>query len=150
MERAHYRELCAGLLEASSAVTLGRPGAATRVAIADSLSRTYIFQVCCGEGITDANLILARLWEQLGDRSNALRAVRRRSGGFLLGPLYLSTFLREEGRLAALTGDTTSAIRAYGHYLALRPDPEPVAQVEVQEVRRELAALGPSQIAHAE
>lgn len=147
---AHHRDLCAGLLDASNAVTLGRPDAAMQVAIADSLSRTYIFQVCCGEGITDANLILARLWEQLGDRSSALRAVRRRSGGFLLGPLYLSTFLREEGRLAALTGDTTSAIRAYRHYLALRPHPEPVAQAEVQQVKRELAVLWPSQVARAE
>ena len=142
-QRAHYRELCASLLEADGAVAHGRPDAGARLALADSLSRTYIFQVCCGEGITDANLVLARLWEQLRDRSSALRAVRRRSGGFLLGPLYISTFLREEGRLSALTGDTTSAIRAYRHYLALRPNPEPIAQAEVQQVRRELAALGP-------
>ena len=94
-----------------------------------------------GRRCTDANLILARLWEQLGDRANALRAVRRRSGGFLLGPLYLSTFLREEGRLAALTGDTTGAIRAYRHYLALRPNPEPIAQAEVAQVAQELATL---------
>ena len=96
---AHYRELCAALLEASGAVSLGRIDARARLAIADSLARTYIFEVCCGEAVSDANLILARLWEQLGDRANALRAVRRRSGGFLLGPLYMSTFLREEGRL---------------------------------------------------
>ncbi len=142
-QRAHYRELCASLLEADGAVAHGRPDAGARLALADSLSRTYIFQVCCGEGVTDANLVLARLWEQVGHRPNALRALRRRSGGFLLGPLYISTFLREEGRLAALTGDTTSAIRAYRHYLALRPNPEPIAQAEVQQVSRDLAALGP-------
>ena len=141
-ERAHYRELCASLLEANSAVTRGRPDAASRLAIADSLSRTYIFEVCCGEGVTDANLVLARLWEQHGDRSSALRAVRRRSGGFLLGPLYISTFLREEGRLLALSGDTTGAIRAYRHYLALRPNPEASAQQEVRRVTQELALLG--------
>ena len=50
MERAHYRELCAGLLEASSAVTLGRPGAPRGSQSLIRLSRTYIFQVCCGEG----------------------------------------------------------------------------------------------------
>jgi hypothetical protein len=38
----------------------------------------------------------------------------------MLPTWYLSTFLREEGRLAALTGDTAGAIRAYQHYLALR------------------------------
>ena len=67
--------------------------------------------------------------------------MRRRSGGFLLGPLYISTFLREEGRLLALSGDTTGAIRAYRHYLALRPDPEPIAQAEVAQVAQELATL---------
>lgn len=139
---AHYRELCASLLEAGGAVIPGRSDARARLAIADSLARTYIFEVCCSEAVSDANLILAQLWERLGDRPNALRAVRRRSGGFLLGPLYLSTFLREEGRLLALTGDTTGAIRAYRHYLALRPEPEPMAQVEVRQVERALAALG--------
>jgi hypothetical protein len=138
----HYRELCATLLDASSAVASGGMDAHTRLAIADSLARTYIFEVCCGESVSDANLILARLWEQLGDRPNALRAVRRRAGGFLLGPLYLSTFLREEGRLAALTGDTTGAIRAYRHYVALRPNPEPIARAEVEQVQQALIALG--------
>jgi hypothetical protein len=112
------------------------------VVIADSLARTYIFEVCCFEAVSDANLILARLWEKQGDRGRALRAVRRRAGGFLLGPLYISTFLREEGRLSALTGDTASAIRAYRHYLAIRPDPEPRAQAEKQQVQQALVALG--------
>jgi len=29
----------------------------------------------------------------------------------------MSTFLREEGRLAAITGDTAGAVRALRHYL---------------------------------
>ena len=109
---------------------------------ADSLARTFIFEVCCGEAVIDANLIVARLWETLGDRARALSAVRRRAGGYLLEPLFLSSFLREEGRLAALTGDTTSAIRAYRHYLALRPNPEPAAREEVRQVTLQLGALG--------
>ncbi len=138
----HYRELCAALLDAEAASAQNRGDAGASVVIADSLARTYIFEVCCGEAVSDANLILARLWEQFGDRPNALRAVRRRAGGFLLGPLYISTFLREEGRLAALTGDTTGAIRAYRHYLALRPNPEPIAQGDVRQVEAALATLG--------
>ncbi len=55
--------------------------------------------------------------------------------------MYLSTFLREEGRLAALTGDPIGAIRAYQHYLALRSDPEPSTKPEVDRVRAELARL---------
>jgi hypothetical protein len=49
--------------------------------------------------------------------------------------------LREEGRLAALTGDTVGAVRAYRHYLALRTNPEPEVKSEVDSVRAELARL---------
>jgi hypothetical protein len=55
--------------------------------------------------------------------------------------MYLSTQLREEGRLAALTGDRAGAVRSYSHYLALRNEPEPRLMAEVQAVRRELALL---------
>ena len=137
----HYAELCAALLDAEAAVLTRQPAANATIAVADSLARDYIFEVCCGEAVQDANLILARLWERQGDAHAALRAVRRRTGGFLLGPLFLTTFLREEGRLAALTGDTSGAARAYRHYLALRPDPELVARAEVQLVEQRLAAL---------
>ena len=56
-------------------------------------------------------------------------------------PPFLSSFLREEGRLAALTGDRAGAIRAYRHYLMFRYDPEPSVRPEVDRVRRELAAM---------
>lgn len=59
----------------------------------------------------------------------------------MLAPIFMSTFLHEEGRLSALTGDTVGAIRAYQHYLALRRDPEPALRPEVDRVRAELAAL---------
>ena len=60
---------------------------------------------------------------------------------WLVSRLYLSTFLYEEGRLSALTGDTAGAIRAYRHYLGLRPNPEPEVNSEVERVRGELAHL---------
>jgi hypothetical protein len=59
----------------------------------------------------------------------------------MLAPTYLSTFLREEGRLAALTGDTAGAIHAYQHYLALRSNPEPRLRPEVERVRGDLTRL---------
>jgi len=117
------------------------PGARARVAVADSIARENIFEVCCGESVSDANLQLARLWEQEGDLPRALAAVKRRAGPFPVAPYYLSTFLREEGRLALLTGDTTAAVRAYRHYLALRPDPEPQLKPRDDAIRQELAAL---------
>ena len=87
-----------------------------------------------------ANLVIARLHEQQGDLTNALSAVRRRlyhSGSVW----YLSTFLRDEARLARLTGDRHGAIRAYQHYIALRSDPEPILEADVSAARVELAKL---------
>jgi hypothetical protein len=139
---AQSTSLCAALIDA--AIASGRkPASVARTAIwrADSMARSSVFQTCCGE-VGNANLLLARLWERSGDLPNALRALRRRAGGYGIAPLYLSTFLREEGRLAALTGDTTGAIRAYQHYLMLRPDPEPSIRPAVERVRRALDALG--------
>jgi tetratricopeptide (TPR) repeat protein len=87
-----------------------------------------------------ANLEVARLRERQGDLRAALAAVRRRAYSYHLTD-YLATHLREEGRLAALTGDRQGAIAAYGHYLVLRSDPEPVLRSQVDSVKAELAKL---------
>jgi hypothetical protein len=87
------------------------------------------------------NLVVARVAETEGDLALALKAVRRRDGDFGRFQWYLSTFLREEGRLAALTGDSAGAIGAYQHFLMLRPDPEPEMRRENEQVRGELAKL---------
>jgi len=87
-------------------------------------------------------VLTQRLWEVEGEPARALRAARRRYYGW--GPestRYLSSFLKEEGRLAALLGDRAGAIRAYEHYLALRSDPEPHLKPEADHVRAELARL---------
>ncbi len=137
-----YVQLCAALLDASLAVSREAPAEA-RVALvrADSLARTYIFQVCCA--LQTANLWLAQLWERAGDLPLALQAIKRRSTWFGGATLYLTSFLREEGRLAAMTGDTTDAILAYRRYLAFRGDPEPSLRPSVERVRQALAALRP-------
>jgi DNA-binding SARP family transcriptional activator len=132
---------CPALLEAELASGLARPDTPVRIAVADTLARVFIFEICCGEAVPPANLILARLWEREGNPERALKAIRRRAGGYMIQPLYLTRFLREEGRLAALTGDTVAAIRAYRHYLGLRSDPEAAVQPRVEEVRRALARL---------
>ena len=87
------------------------------------------------------NLVVARLHEQQGDLTNALSAVRRR--GYHSGSVcwYLATFLRDEARLAALTGDREGAIRAYEHYIALRSNPEPILEADARAARVELAKL---------
>jgi TolB-like protein len=128
--------VCSALLAATRATALHLPDAQTRLAQADVAARTYILSHSLA-----ANLVVARVAEAQGDLALALRALRRRASGPGQFPWYLSTFLREEGRLAALTGDTAGAIHAYQHYLALRPDPEPEMKPDVVQVRAELAKL---------
>lgn len=86
------------------------------------------------------NLIVARLREMQGNPSAALAATRRRRYGLRV-PQYLPTYLREEGRLAVVTGDREGAIRAYSHYLALRANAEPAITPQVAQVRAELQKL---------
>ncbi len=141
-----YVAICAQVMNAELADVLRRPDAARRLAQLDSLMRTgppstsWLLAV--------ANLAVARLEEAHGNIPAALAATRRRARIVDLGeirvPVALSTFEREEGRLAALMGDTVAAIRAYRRYLALREDPEPAVQAEVDGVRAELARLAGS------
>ena len=133
-----YTTLCAALLDARRSTALNQPDARSKLEAADAAARTFnTFMPALG-----ANLVVANVAEAQDDLPLALRAVRRRAGMYGFFPSwYLSTYLREEGRLAALTGDTAGAIRAYRHYLALRPDPEPGIEPEVDRVRQELAML---------
>jgi tetratricopeptide (TPR) repeat protein len=153
---------CATILEAMVAGATGRPDAAAALDRLDSLLRAgpgglrngpaIAFTLSPGFvkstiGITPvgfeefANLILARLHERRGDRRAALAAVRRRAYAYHRIE-YLASHLREEARLAALTGDRASAIRAYRHYLSLRSDPEPALRPAVERVRAEFVRLG--------
>jgi hypothetical protein len=89
------------------------------------------------------NLVLARLLSAAGDTAAALAAARRRYRAAHLVHLDITLvdMLREEGRLAAAVGDTTGAIAAYEHYLALREDPDPPWRAQWDSVRAELSAL---------
>ncbi len=122
------------LLDALLASVARRPDAPALMNRVDSLA----LQGCC-ESTHYANLVLARLRERAGDALGALKGVRRARWYF--PPEYLSSSLREEGRLAALTGDRQGAIRAYRHYLTLRSTPEPAMRREVEHIRSELARL---------
>ncbi len=73
-------------------------------------------------------LVAAQLWERSGQPERALAAVRRRNAS-VLGVAWIS-LVREEARLAAITGDTSGAIRAYRQYLALNNDAEPTRRVK--------------------
>jgi serine/threonine-protein kinase len=125
---------CSAAIEAALAASRGRADAGLLVERFDSMVHAgpewrWSFP---------RHRFLARLWEARGDTGRALAAVRRRRRPQVR---YLASDLREEGRLAAAFGDTAGAVRAYRHYLALRLDPEPTLQPEVDTVRAELARL---------
>jgi hypothetical protein len=93
-----------------------------------------------------ANLTIARLREAQGNIPAALAAIRRREVDYFPAYLWsLPAFLRQEGRLAALAGDTAGAVRAYDQYLTLRTNPDPPSRPQRDSVVAEHAALVSSQ-----
>lgn len=92
---------------------------------------------CCRTPVT-IELSLATAYEMAGNDTAALRVLRR---GRWAIPLFLSTYLLREGRLAARLGDTDGAIRAFDHYLALRSDPEPAQVPQRDSVRADVKRL---------
>jgi tetratricopeptide (TPR) repeat protein len=137
---AYTVQLCAGLLDVMRSALNTRDVPVEKLEHLDSLVRAR--QDGLEALVHAANLQLARLQESRGNLTGALRALRRRA--YYTDPEQLeffSTALREEGRIAALAGDRTSAVRAYQHYLALRSEPEPSQKPEVERVRSELAKL---------
>jgi tetratricopeptide (TPR) repeat protein len=130
-------EPCATLVDAISAVRARAPDAIQRVERLDSL---LLFGPPAARMYDYVGLALSRLYEAAGDERRALAAVRRRPHMWQW-PHYLATHLREEGRLSLAVGDSTGAVAAYRHYLALRPSPEGAARADVELVRAELARL---------
>jgi len=128
---------CLVMLELWRAWQAGAPDLDARLAAADSLIRWTIAEFSRAT-LGYENLMLARVWEARGDLRRALSAVRLRSYG-ILHQWSEATGAREEGRLAALVGDTTAAVRAYRRYLDFRRDAEPALVPQRDSVR---AAMG--------
>ncbi len=138
---AEAPSMCSGfalILQALLASADSTPDASAKLVQLDSMLRNA--PVTLGPLIQAGNLIAARLWERSGDLNRALAAVRRRVR-LIGGPELYATYLREEGRLAAATGDGEGAARAYRRYLTLRENAEPSLQPQVVKVRTELARI---------
>ncbi len=130
------RIVCSLALE----VSLAAPGSMTdRLGVLDSVLTS---RVMAKQTFTMApNMVAARLYERDGLHRRALAAVRRRFTGMILANIFAAARYREEGRLAAILGDTAHAIDAYMRYLNMRYAPEPELQADVDAVRRELRLL---------
>ena len=123
----------AALLDAMAATARGAPDARATLAAVDSF-------VYAGWEEFDLLLLAAQLHDRQGDRAGALKILRSRPMHWVrVG--FFTTFLKEEGRLAAQLGDRDGAIRAYSHYLKLRTNPSPQFLAERDWVRAELAKL---------
>jgi hypothetical protein len=110
-------------------------------AILDQLDSLILQRMIPNWNDQSLTLLSAKLRAKHGDLRTALATLRRRAYHASFGTTLLAEFLREEGRLAAQTGDRAGAIRAYRHYLALRFNPEPSVKPEVELVRAELDRL---------
>jgi DNA-binding SARP family transcriptional activator len=137
--------LCVEMLEALLAATERRADAGTALDRFEARvvrdGQFYGRPGSVRQWVYAANLVVARLRGARSEYARAVAAARRRSYSTLFEPVFLSSLLREEGRYAALAGDSAGAIRAYRHYLALRANPEPRLAGEVARVRAELDRL---------
>lgn len=121
-----YDELCAALLEASLAGARGSPESADRTRRLEKLMMETGAPVAGVQrdaylnSFLYVNLVVAQLHEARGDLPAALAALRRRPNDHVWGNVYLSSYLREEARVAAALGEQQVALKAQRHYLALR------------------------------
>jgi tetratricopeptide (TPR) repeat protein len=130
--------LAPALLDAWHAVVHRRPDARARLERAEVARRASPPE----PGISESALILARLWEELGEPRRALQLLEAMPYHHVAYMhLYLSTHRREAGRLAAQLGERELAIRNYRQYLEYRRKPEPALREEAAFVRRELDRL---------
>jgi tetratricopeptide (TPR) repeat protein len=132
-DAARFRDLrrCARAIDAA---TLGRSqasGADTQLAAVDSAMHWAFTSTA--DAAPFEGPVVARAWERRGNVQRALAAVRHN-----INPV---AGLRDEGRLAAMAGDTTGALFAYRWWLRRTTYAEPVLQPARDSVRAEVARL---------
>lgn len=141
--RDEVGDVCLRVLPARLAVARRSPEADQLIAALDTSRALDPFNNSWA--VTLGNLTLADLYSQRGDYARALAVVQRRApvadAGAQRVQVALSTLFREEGRLAKLTGNKADALAAYGHYLALRSNPEPSLRAGVDRIRAEMTTL---------
>jgi len=132
--RDHGQAACAAILDVLSASSSDRRA---RLERADSVVQHSTDPAFGSSGIGE--VIVAQQWEAVGDPGRALALLRSRIIDFPNWSAAAS--YRAEARLAALTGDTTGAIRVYRQYLSLRQYAEASFIPQRDSVAAELARL---------
>lgn len=136
-----HEAICDAVVEVLRATRRGEGSARQAIARLDELYRGGPVEFFPGDAhVEHAPIAIARALEAAGDRAGALAAIRRRPY-FIGWQPFMATSLRHEGRLAATLGDPAGAVRAYEHYLALRPNPDSALRPVVDTVRAELTRL---------
>ena len=110
-------EMCVGWLGAAIAVEMNATDAAMKIARLDTM--VLRDRVPPRMSLSAMAVLVARLHEQRGDLKQALAASRWREH-YTGDPMFLSSQLRIEARVARKLGDTEAAARAEQRYLALR------------------------------
>ena len=126
---------CALMIDAMLAVRAQASNARSIVASFDSVRSLSPATALLDEG----TMMLARLFESLGDSRRAMEVSVRRTHHPASG--YRATSYLMEARNAAMVGERDRAVAAYRRYLAYRASPEPSLMAETQRVRAELAGL---------
>ena len=101
----------------------------------DSITRRTRFSTFLGY----EHRLLAREHERRGDLRSALTAIRSTPKDFV--GAWLPFTLREEGRIAALLGDTATATRAYKRAIDLLADADPIVRAKRDSMVASLARL---------
>jgi serine/threonine-protein kinase len=140
LPRVGRLEVCALFLEAALEWMQVGPNPSPALDRLESLLR----QGAGWEVPTNVALLMVARWRARQGDYAAARAMA--SGPFGTNnprhAMVVPAYRREEGRLAAVLGDTAGAIRAYQHYLMLRDDPDPGSKAsEVDSVKVHLAQL---------
>jgi eukaryotic-like serine/threonine-protein kinase len=129
--------VCAELLNAVLAIKTNGRKALKEIQWLDSLA---LSPAVSGDASAYTNLMIARLYRDVGEPRAALQAIRRRP--YMIGwPRYLATAWREEAALAEAVGDTAGALEAYERFLTLRTAPEPSLVLDTETIRQHAARL---------
>ena len=110
-------------------------------ALLDSLDAALRRSTVTYDVRAQGNLTAARTFEELGDQQRAFGATQRVLWN-LNGDRYISTILKERGRLGAMIGERDAAVKAYETWLTLMGPAEASVADEVERVRAEWARLG--------